>query len=302
MKIKPLVKVAQRWVEANAFGPYSIAYERIYGVLGRRAQSHYLDAGVGVKPLRKLEISTVKTSNTVFILGSGASVNHYTGAEWGRIRSADSIGFNSWLIHDFVPTVYVAEPHLPPRDKTYYELLEQRAEAYVGVPFIIKPTFSTVLDVARIPAPLRGNVYAARIQALPGTTPADTEQAYRRFAAPYLSDRDVIAQKRSSADGLIYLAAKWGYEHIVLCGIDLSNTAYFYEEKADEYRRKGRSVPTTGQTGTTHRTMDHTVGHATADTAIYALSDTLLSDRGITLWTALSSSALSPRLPTYFDR
>lgn len=301
MTIKPLVKKAQRWVEAHAFGPYSTAYDRIYGTLGRRAQSHYLDAGAGIQPLSHLDISSVKTSNTMFILGSGASVNDYTEAEWEHIGAADSIGFNSWLIHDFVPSAYVAEPHTPPRDMTYNELLGQRGEAYAGVPFIIKPTFTTVLDVDQIPTVLRDHVYVARVQALPGTTPADTEQAYRRFAEPFLSDPDVIAQKRSSADGLIYLAAKWGYEHIVLCGIDLSNTAYFYAEKAEEYARKGRSVPSTGQAGDMHRTMDHTVGHATADTAIYALNDTILSDRGIRLWTALSSSALSPRLPTYFD-
>lgn len=302
MSLRTAIRTAHRWIEANAFAPYAAAYDLVYRELGRRAQAQYLRPTSPVQPLRAFDFGARKTSDTVFILGSGSSVNRYTAAEWARIEAADSIGFNSWLIHDFVPTYYVVEPHRKPFDETLYALLAQRAEAYEEVPVIIKPSLSTSLNLDRVPDRLTRHLYAAHVLPLPGNSREHTEAAYRRYASSRLDDPDVIAQKRSSVDGLIYLAARWNYRNIVLCGIDLNNTTYFYEEKAEFYRGLGRTVPVSGQTGIVHRTMDPNVGHLTADVAIYAVRHALLEERGIKLWTALPSSALHPTLPTYFDR
>ena len=51
-------------------------------------------------------IKNYKTSNTLYILGSGPSVLDITDKQWQHIKSHNSMGFNHWYVHDFEPTFY----------------------------------------------------------------------------------------------------------------------------------------------------------------------------------------------------
>lgn len=62
--------------------------------------------------LRRLTLDMLiekRSSDTLFVLGSGASVCQYSHDQWATIGMADSIGMNNWILHDFVPTFYAAE-------------------------------------------------------------------------------------------------------------------------------------------------------------------------------------------------
>jgi len=47
-----------------------------------------------------------KTSNRIYVLGSGRSVSDITPKEWKEINQHDSIGFNHWYVHEHKPTYY----------------------------------------------------------------------------------------------------------------------------------------------------------------------------------------------------
>ena len=47
-----------------------------------------------------------KTSNTIYILGSGPSILNISKEEWAHIQNHDSIGFNHWYAHGYEPTFY----------------------------------------------------------------------------------------------------------------------------------------------------------------------------------------------------
>jgi hypothetical protein len=51
----------------------------------------------------------VKTSDTLFILGSGSLINELDDDDWRLIAAHKSVGFNFWPIHKFVPTYYFYE-------------------------------------------------------------------------------------------------------------------------------------------------------------------------------------------------
>ena len=60
--------------------------------------------------LHEMPVSQFHKHDTVFILGSGAIITELSPSQWELIRAHDSIGFNNWTMHPFVPTFYFFEP------------------------------------------------------------------------------------------------------------------------------------------------------------------------------------------------
>ena len=58
----------------------------------------------GVPRLTEVDLHTYKRSDTLIVLGSGASINDISPERWKAIARHDSVGFNFWPIHPFVPT------------------------------------------------------------------------------------------------------------------------------------------------------------------------------------------------------
>lgn len=52
----------------------------------------------------------IKPDSTLFILGSGESVEALTAREWSEVQENFSIGINAWPLHPFIPNVLAFEP------------------------------------------------------------------------------------------------------------------------------------------------------------------------------------------------
>ena len=52
------------------------------------------------------DLKKYKTSNRIYILGSGRSVLDISKKEWKEIEKHDTIGFNHWYVHEHQPTFY----------------------------------------------------------------------------------------------------------------------------------------------------------------------------------------------------
>src|ERR1035441_1165666 len=57
--------------------------------------------------LETLDLSRIKTSDTVFVLGSGWSINEIGDERWKVIGRHDSIAMNFWPAHALVPRIYM---------------------------------------------------------------------------------------------------------------------------------------------------------------------------------------------------
>src|SRR5438105_10010101 len=94
----------------------------------------------GVRRLNEVDLHAYKRSNTLFVLGSGASVNEISPERWKVIARHDSVGFNFWLVHPFVPTYYFLEvirrADSPEAFDPFVTIANERAADYRDVPKI----------------------------------------------------------------------------------------------------------------------------------------------------------------------
>ena len=98
---------------------------------------------------------------------------------------------------------------------------------------------------------------------------------------------------------LITLASRIGYRNIVLCGVDLSNSGYFYQ---DVTRYPDMAGFASSPPGDRHVLMADQLPHCGADEVIFAINDLLLKPRGQRLFVENPSSALHPTVPEAPDR
>ncbi len=268
----------------------------------------------GLKPVNGNPLKAIKTSDTLFILGSGGSINTLTEDDWQRIRAADSIGFNFWPLHDHIPTLYVREVYgVPAGDEDiyqcYFELMLNRTEAYLSTPILIKDgervSYSELTEfISNFPMDLHRNIALAWDWEIPGndqltfTNKIKTWEKYRLIT----SERMPLVRKTASIAYLVLLGLRAGYRDIVLCGVDLNNNAYFYQLSEKELQSKGRPVPRVPQSinEPVHKTDNPNSSNLPISQVLDIINRELLQPRHIRLWVAQQSSKLYPMLPCYF--
>lgn len=257
--------------------------------------------------IENMNISKLKKSDTVFILGSGASVNDLNSSDWGHISQHDSIGFNFWLIHEHTPTFYFFEPSTDDdRHECFLKLLHLKREKYSAVPLICEFKWweGSGRTFEGFPEELKSNVHLYA-------------PYYFRFRYPFLvylaltywrlegcfglNSFDNVIHHRATLSALVMFSMLAGYKRIVMVGIDLSNTKYFWEDKPDSYINlpKPRNV----ETGHLHATIDP--GLTSREWAIPIdkfldfVDRIILEPNNIELFIGSQKSKLYPRFPLY---
>ncbi len=304
MTLRPMIKrlkdrVRPRWMKT------------LRRLVASRLRLRGVTRELGLAPLAGNPLAAAKSSDTLFILGSGSSINDMTEQEWQRIAAADSIGFNFWLVHDFVPKLYVFEPTDPGTSDhdCLMTNLRFRAGDYVDTPILLKDgerhkRAELCAFLREVPRELRRNLSLSWEWEPPDEEPAAFSASLRRLDRFGLltHPRAFLVRKRASVFFLTLLGLRAGYKHIVLCGIDLNNTAYFYESRRQEYGDKGRAVPLARPLAAVHKTDDPDFGKLTISTALEILNEEVLKKHGVQLYVAFQSSRLHPMLPSYFGR
>lgn len=249
-------------------------------------------------------LSDNKRSDTLFILGSGSSIMEYDDTQWAEIAESDSIGINNWILHDFVPRFYAGELLLDSRWlSTYARNLAIRYSDYAGSTLIImKWRPKMIYKLTYLPLKRTDYFVAPTV-----TIPAGGNPRCLHFSLRCLDRIGVLRQvpifftRTGSVDWCVLFGYKLGYRNIVLCGVDLNNTRYFWEINAEHYEEKNFVLPEKRQRGPIHKTLDSTrcSGGIPIDQVLLAIKDALLEPRGISLYVGSKTSALYPRIPAY---
>jgi hypothetical protein len=246
-----------------------------------------------------------KKSDTLFILGSGESIAGYTEGQFKEIARHDSVGFNFWLLHPYVPTYYVVEfqPKCE-RSETLWLNLERRAKDYAEVPVIIKYSAAFWGERHLLPKILK-NIFVALNLSIPGMT----RTAFSRWLAVLDSLKmldcilpvGLIPYRQASLSWLFVFALQLGYKKIVLCGVDLNTPKYFYEISQDYCHGQNLLIPPSGFTTSVHPTnsQDYCIGGLPITDVLHVMDDVLLKKRGIEIFIGAQSSALYPGFPVY---
>jgi hypothetical protein len=176
------------------------------------------------RQLTQEEASALRTSETVFVFGSGYSLNEISPAEWENIAKHDVFGFNAFYHQRWVPVNF----HLL-RGGLYGELRWHRyagevVEAIRSNPFYRDTVFVMQQEfLAQFTNQLIGYQLFPRVRGV---------LRYPTFRAPG------VLPSRKVSDGLRHLAGTLsdavncafclGWRHIVLAGVDLYDSRYFW--------------------------------------------------------------------------
>lgn len=260
------------------------------------------------RPLSKLNLGAHRTSDTVFVMATGASINRYGEDRWETISARDSIGMNFFMLHDFVPDVYVMEN----MEEHHRLMLRLKADDYRHVPVILK-TQMTNLSPRRLrrrlakismnPPEQRERFYFSLDLLAAGRDDKTMRRMYRVLKSlGIFSIKErflVLSKRRGSITYIINLAVRMGYKKVVLCGVDLNSPEYFYDSRREELESRGFVVPFNYNARGVHLTNDPVRNPITVADVIVAMDEEILAPMGIQLFVGDASSGLHPRFPEY---
>jgi hypothetical protein len=251
------------------------------------------------------DILKFKNSDTIYILGSGPSINDIEQSHWEKIANSDSIGFNYWIIHDFIPTFYLFQLSSRPKfRKAVYDFLKHSSKEYSKVPFIIRGDegFSSTSEYLSFLGD-KNEIYFLREYAIHSKCDLPTIELLFFFEAMGMLSVGTIGscvpKIRASINLLIALCFIMGYKNIILCGIDMKNSNHFwdfgkYKEKAVKY-----GIDTVSQFGNLHTFTDKKYNEFTVEDIIYTMKD-YMSNYGVNLYVANENTVLYPKIPALF--
>jgi len=172
------------------------------------------------------ELRSRRRSDTVFIFGSGASLNSLSADEWRAIEKHDTVGFN-WFVHqrfvrcdfqivaeiggnDLDPTMW--RPHI----RTYFDLIESNSR-FDHTVFLVQTGFRAI----------NGN-RAIGLRLLPPSRPIFLWHRLRGRSEPSQSLAEGLVHAHASLADCVNFAFLMGWTTIVLAGVDLYDRRYFW--------------------------------------------------------------------------
>tara|TARA_Y100000389_G_scaffold204114_1_gene255078 strand:+ start:903 stop:2843 length:1941 start_codon:yes stop_codon:yes gene_type:complete len=197
--------------------------------------------------LTPLQLKKYKTSNTIYILGSGPSILDITKEEWNHIKNHNSIGFNHWYAHGYEPTFYdlsyLADNDFKGKDSNMYYQASVRCK---NSKFILNKQITpnnleyfknnihskihvNHFDFFDQDMSLINNEKSTNI----GTHASYwTEEFFKVFNNPkgeLLPNENYIYKSRSQLFATIQICVLLGYNDIRLVGIDLNSESKFQD-------------------------------------------------------------------------
>lgn len=283
----------------------AVLYSRNLFIDRRRVGARISSTGIPL--LSRDRLRDVKRTDTLFVLGSGSSINRINSSRWTTIGRYDSIGLNFWLVHPFVPTMYyfeLLESHETDIIRDFTAIAAQAASRYRNT-FKIASEFHNGLRLLEgLNDEFRRNLWAHF------SVPAyiDTDRQLRMSIkllklcgvfAPRTPPHNLF-KHAGSLSTVLCLAAKMDYRRIVLCGIDLSSPEYFYQDRT--------LYPGSGHVQSSIRTPKHESimpklyrNAYPADRIVAELKRQVLDPQGIEIFVENRSSALHPGIPVASD-
>lgn len=248
-------------------------------------------------------------SADLFILGSGPSVLELRASDFDLIGGGTSVGLNSWVLHDFVPDVYAFE--------------EMENDDYVSV----AATISGLLGEARIAdaRPLilhlrpKPHTPSRRLVTIPRALAQDLRY-YGRTTVECKNIRNlehdlttllemkrmrkipdyVLLDSGSSVARIASLGITRGFERIVLVGVDLNTSDYFFDRDQRFLSNHGLSGFNPSVRRAASHDTEETVNRPFASSEfLVALSKASIRTGGPQIYVGSASSKLAAKLPVF---
>lgn len=258
----------------------------------------------GLPLLETLNLPSLRTSDTLFVLGSAWSVNDISDERWQIIAKHDSVGINFWPVHPFVPRFYhfedIAFENQPFMFQAFQQMVKRRSEAYTDTLKIIAELAPTDLrqTLFELPEGMRKKLYVGFSMPVVARNEDELRAGirYMRSQGAFSSRAHVpwLFKYGGSVIAMMTLAVLMGHKRIILCGVDLNNQDYFYHDR-DRYPESAdwEFVPRKDA----HLTTRRLPWLVPAQTAIYVFKELVLNPANIELYVESRESTLYPTIP-----
>lgn len=286
--------------------PYPVLLRLYYGwaIATQYRRFESVRKQVGFPLLDEVDLSQVKSSDTVFLFGSGPSINQISAERWQAISRANSIGLNFWLYHPFVPTLYVTESVSytqgnPEVCRRLLEAMQRRAGDYRETIKIItdlyEPGPQYVFD---IDPGFRHNLYAAYDIPMPARDESEFAAGLRYLEGKGLfrvTPRIRALFKYSfSLPLLLSLGLRMGYRNIVLCGFDMGpHESFYHDPELFPEESQVRFYPVAAP----HVSAERVPWMIPQPEMVAGINELLLRPAGVNLYVENRSSKLWPKIP-----
>jgi hypothetical protein len=251
-------------------------------------------------------------SKTLFILGSGWSVNELTDGMLRHMGDHQSVGINFWFFHHFVPTAFSFDAGKVPEDEEAHvrasmvalgglfarrEISDLKPKVlylrpYRSEPDYLVPCPPELDDLSWVSG--RANLLAKS----PGSVETDLRLLTERTVLGKLPSA-ALPDNGSSAVRLIFLALAQGFSDIVLVGIDLDSRPHFWfaPQYRERYPEHVNLFP--DPDGQPHGTTEPT-NRAIGNEEFLGILGKVFSELGVAkLWVGSPSSQLAEDLALY---
>lgn len=255
------------------------------------------------------EILKYKKSDTIFILGSGPSIKDITKREWEHISQKDSIGFNFWFAHNFVPNFYLFQ--LPGRGngrEAMLNIFANKFSNYKNVPFIIrgsgfaKGEFN--FNDKRIGLMKNNPVYYLSEYPIASRCSIEPQLLYKYMdALGYMTHGKIskfIPKWRGSLGLLIMLAYQMGYKKIVLCGMDMHKSDHFWDYEPYYSVKEEYNLPDIESSDIESFTNEN-ISPNTTPRYVYTLRDWMYEKNRVKIFIMNKRTVLYPKIEVYKD-
>jgi hypothetical protein len=246
------------------------------------------------------EAARRRSSDTLFILGSGPSIARVSDEQWKQVSRHDSFGINFSFLLDFVPTFHVVEDGKQPwlRRLVADVLAPRRRRLRDTVWFVSRKQPRRGIHPRTAPE-LFPEHPTVCVYASPPVIRLEEDRPFR--AADF--ERTVVY--RGTMSVALHLALRMGYRRLVLLGVDLHTVAHFFDDMPEmrdytERHRRGlrerlgvsnlSAFPSMIAVGNKYRPFDE---------YLYALHELHLRPRGIELVMGDAGSVVCPRIPAF---
>ena len=170
-------------------------------------------------------VDTKKKSDTVFIIGSGESINELSRKDWNWIKKNNIIGLNYSFVHPVIPDYHLMEM-IPLKDMQKF-FCENTKERYMNVDifFQYKHVLKSGFDIKKYP-------YIRRVMVhVPHLYPTSSPNVLKSLFNNLKKKNDVVlshlVHHNSHIGCAVMFAQALGYKNIVMLGIDLNGGSYF---------------------------------------------------------------------------
>lgn len=243
--------------------------------------------------IRMEDLRGTGKGKTIFLLGSGPSLNDVTPEQWAHIGRHASFGINYSVLKDFVPTYHIMEDSKRPDLREHFVkcMASRRARSASSVWFISNRHVERLIHPKYAPEMFPDPPKVCIFQQ-PGRVKLDRDRPFEaRDFASGLTFRGTLSV-------VLDLVLQMGFTTIVLLGIDLHTSAHFFDELAEMkyYLDYQLSV---GRLPVFESMIPKENQYRTQDEYLVALHELLLKPEGRQLMMGARDQTIHPRLPLY---